>query len=48
MLLPVGTLRSHRLCFPLSFTTLTTYLPSGEMAAAVALPELVTCVTSKV
>ena len=47
VLLPVGTLRSQRLSFPLSFITLTTYLPSGEMAAPVALPELVTCVTSK-
>ena len=48
VLLPLGTLRSHRLCFPLSLTTLTTYFPSGEMAATAALPEFVTCVASKV
>src|SRR5271165_841388 len=42
--LPVGRLRNQRLSIPLSSITLTTYLPSGEMAARAALPEFVTCV----
>jgi len=45
--LPVGTLRSHRLCIPLSSVTLRTYLPSGEIAACAALPEFVICVMVK-
>ena len=48
MSLPVATLRSHRLYFPLSKITATMYFPSGEMAATRALPEFVTCVTAKV
>lgn len=39
--LPVATLRSQRLLWPLSLSTLSMYLPSGEMAADPALPELV-------
>jgi hypothetical protein len=45
--LPVGTFRSQRLCWPLSFWTFRTYLPSGETAARAALPVLVIWVTEK-
>ena len=43
----LGTLRSHKLSSPLSSITLSTYLPSGEIAARAALPVFVTCVTVK-
>ena len=42
-----GACRTSRLCFPASLKTWTTYLPSGEMAARVALPlevNLRTCI----
>lgn len=45
--LSVGTLCSQSACFPLSFSALMMYFPSGEMAANVALTVLVTCVIAK-
>src|SRR5262249_9924320 len=42
--LPVGRLRRNRLSSPLSRITLSTYLPSGEIAARAALPVFVICV----
>ena len=39
--LPVATLRNQRLFIPLSFITVRTYFPSGEMAATIARLELV-------
>ena len=47
MLFDSATCRTSRLCFPASLKTWTTYLPSGEMAARVALPlevNLRTCI----
>jgi hypothetical protein len=40
----VGRLRSHRLCNPLLLMTVSTYLPSGEIAVSVAFPDVVTWV----
>ena len=48
MSLLVGRLRSHRPCSPLLLITVSTYLPSGEMAVSPALPELVTWLIVKV
>src|ERR1700730_1938495 len=42
----VGRLCSHRPCSPLLLITVSTYLPSGEMAVSAALPELITQVTN--
>src|SRR6267143_6256280 len=43
----VGRLCSHRACSPLLLITVSTYLPSGEMAVSPAWPELVTWVIVK-
>ena len=43
VLLPVAMCRIHKLCWPCpSSATFTMYLPSGEIVASKALPELVT------
>src|SRR5262249_48206347 len=40
---PVAMLRSHMLSIPLFTCTFSRYLPSGEIAASLALPVLVNC-----
>src|SRR6266404_2998728 len=47
VLLEVGMWRIHSVCSPLLSATCTTYLPSGEIAARLALPESVSRVMVK-